>query len=283
MKPKKDDLYNQWEAAQEREKRSRTMFAQEGIKVDEVDRELNEARNAVGLGVDVAGFAKQSLQANKAIVSGQDPIRVDLVEVPRALKDLLGLEKEKFEATFTMPVRDKQVYLTRTHPLVENLATYVMDTALDEIEDSVAKRCGAIRTEQVVKRTTLLLLRIRYHLLTSRGSIEKALLAEEVLPIAFTGSPSKAEWLDVDIAENLVYAQPDANIHPQQATQFVQRVIDDNEYLQSHLDSIAEERADTLLQSHRRVRDAARHTGRYKVEAKLPVDVLGIYVYLPTS
>jgi hypothetical protein len=28
-------------------------------------------------------------------------------------------------------VQDKQVYLSRTHPIVEGLATYVMDTALD--------------------------------------------------------------------------------------------------------------------------------------------------------
>ena len=40
MKPKKDDLYTQWEAAGDREKRSRTMFAQEGIKADEVAKEL---------------------------------------------------------------------------------------------------------------------------------------------------------------------------------------------------------------------------------------------------
>ena len=39
--------------------------------------------------------------------------------------------------------------------------------------------------------------------------------------------------------------------------------------------------AEALLQSHRRERDAAKHKGRYRVEPKLPADVLGIYVYLP--
>jgi len=34
MKPKKEDLYAQWDSATERERRSRTMFAQAGIKVD---------------------------------------------------------------------------------------------------------------------------------------------------------------------------------------------------------------------------------------------------------
>jgi len=281
IKPKKDELYNEWEAAGEREKRSRTMFAQEGIKVDEVARELEAARKAVGLGVDVSSFVKGSLSANKAVVTGDDPIQVDLAEVPRALKDMLGMDKLEFNATFTMPVKEKQIYLTRTHPLVENLATFIMDTTLDGAEDSIAKRCGAIRTHQVKTRTTLLLLRLRYHLITTRESVEKQLLAEEVLPLAFTGATDQAEWLDSNTADKLIKVLPDANIHPQQATQFIQRVIDGYDSTQPHLESVALERADVLLESHRRVRDATKHTGRYRVEPKLPVDVLGIYVFLP--
>ena len=281
MKPKKEDLYDQWDSATERERRSRTMFAQEGIKVDEVAQELTVAQQAVGVNVDVAGFMRGALQANKAIVRGDDPIQVDLGEVPRALKDTLGLEKEKFVGTFTMPIRDKEIYLTRTHPLVENLAAHVMDTALDGSTEGIAKRCGAIRTQMVPTRTSLLLLRLRYHLITTRGGVEQALLAEEVYPIAFRGTPGEAEWLDMETAESLVHASPDANIHPQQATHFVRQVIDGFGALETHLESVAIERAEALLQSHRRVRDAAHHRGRYRVEPKLPIDVLGIYIYLP--
>jgi len=156
-----------------------------------------------------------------------------------------------------------------------------MDTALDGADDSIAKRCGAIRTRQVEMRTTLLLLRLRYHLKTSRGSEETTLLAEEVLPVAFRGSAEAADWLDTASAEALLSAEPDDNIFPQQATQFISQMIAGLSVLQPHLEAVALERAETLLQSHRRVRDAARHTGRYRVEPKLPVDVLGIYVFLP--
>ena len=157
-----------------------------------------------------------------------------------------------------------------------------MDTALDGAESSVAKRAGAIRTKQVDIRTTLLLLRLRYHLITKRGEEEYPLLAEEVLPMAFTGAPDAAEWLTIEEAEALLKAIPDANIHPHQATQFVQRVNDGIGALQPYLEDVAKSRAEELLQSHRRVRDAAKHTGRYRVEPKLPVDILGIYVYLPS-
>jgi len=235
------------------------------------------------LSVDVASFVKQSLRSHGAIVREDDPIPVDLAEVPRALKDVLALEHDQFKATFVMPVKGKELYLTRTHPLVENLATYVMDTALDGAVGSIAKRCGAIRTKQVETRTTLLLLRLRYHLITARENEEKTLLAEEVLPVAFAGAPDQAQWLDLETAEMLVTAEPDANIHPQQATQFIQRVIEGMEILQPRLEAVAQERSEALLQSHRRVRDAAKHTGRYRVEPKFPVDILGIYIYLPAA
>jgi hypothetical protein len=40
---RRDSFHRQWEAAAEREKRSRTVFAQDTIKVDEVPTELAEA------------------------------------------------------------------------------------------------------------------------------------------------------------------------------------------------------------------------------------------------
>ncbi|HEY9760106.1 MAG TPA: helicase-related protein, partial [Oculatellaceae cyanobacterium] len=48
MRPTREDLYGKWDAVTEREKRSRTLFAQETIKVDEVSRELQAAQEAVG-------------------------------------------------------------------------------------------------------------------------------------------------------------------------------------------------------------------------------------------
>ncbi|MGQ0501578.1 MAG: hypothetical protein ACT4P0_03050 [Panacagrimonas sp.] len=46
--------------------------------------------------------------------------------------------------------------------------------------------------------------------------------------------------------------------------------------------TLANERAQTLLQDHRRVRKAADAKGSYQVTASLPVDVMGVYVLLPT-
>src|SRR5439155_9418754 len=177
----RDDLFQQWDATSEREKRSRTMFAQETIKVDEVAAELTAVQSAIGSGVDVASFTQQAFNAYGAVISQQGAngtragtLQFDLTEVPRGLRDVT-CSATRFKVRFELPVREGELYLSRTHPIVEGLATYVMDTALDPLEESPARRCGVIRTSRVSRRTTLLLVRLRFHIVTQRGTEEHAL------------------------------------------------------------------------------------------------------------
>jgi superfamily II DNA/RNA helicase len=76
IKPQKEDLFSKWEAASEREKRSRTLFAQETLKVDEVAKELQAAQAAVGSGVDVAGLHPEAFRTLGAAVSGDGNSRL---------------------------------------------------------------------------------------------------------------------------------------------------------------------------------------------------------------
>jgi hypothetical protein len=90
------------------------------------------------------------------------------------------------------------------------------------------------------------------------------------------------EWLDEETVGTLLAALPAGNLSPQQASSFVQQVVDGCDQLTPHLEEIARGRADALLQAHTRVRTASRAGGvRYRVEPHLPVDLLGIYVLLP--
>lgn len=286
FKPRQVELDLQWEAAAEREKRSRTMFAQQAIRVDEVAAELNAAREAIGSGIDVADFMKDSVRMHGGVVSEKGAVSFDLTETPRGLRDMLG--KTQFTARFALPVKEGQLYLTRTHPLVESLAAYVMNTALDaEAEDDQprARRAGAIRTAAVGRRTTLLLVRFRYHLITRTQGEERQLLAEDSLTLAFEGAPETATWLSPEVAETLLVAEPDENIHPQQAAEFVGRVVAGFDHLAPILNNIAQRRGEELLAAHVRVREAAYRRGerrpQHRVQAQLPPDVLGIYVFLP--
>jgi superfamily II DNA or RNA helicase len=280
----KETLFSEWEAAADREKRSRTMFAQETIKPAEVLPELEAVRAAIGSGADVARFTGKSLRLHGAIVTERDDgqIKVDLREMPRALRERIDAPGDVLTARFELPVMEGVAYLTRTHPVVEALATHVMDTALDSKAQGVARRAGVIRTSKVQRRTTLLLVRFRFHIITGKGDDQTALLAEDCQIVAFAGSPQNAEWVSDEQAIALLEAEPEANVPQEQAVDFVRKVVDGIQSISPQLSEFAKKRGEALLQAHRRVRQASRHqTVSQRVEPKLPPDVLGIFVFLP--
>ena len=290
-------VQEEWQNAAEREARSRTMFAQETIKFGEVAQEVDAVRTAIGSGVDVAAFCRTALRHYKASISDvgsgiRARIEVSLQDVPRAVRDSLPISGNptNLTARFELPVQPGEFYLHRTHPLVEALATGILDSSLDSAADTGAARCGVVRTKAVDRRTTLLLVRLRYHIETEiksgpRGkevAERRQLLAEDSQVLAFAGSPQSADWLSKEQAEALLEVIPDANIAPELQRDALQRIIDGVPALMPHLESAARSRAAELLEAHRRVRSAARLRGvSQKVEPQLPPDILGIYVFLP--
>lgn len=282
FKPQTQNLYTQWEEAADREKKSRTLFAQHGLSPEEVFAELEAAQNAIGAGVDLESFVKDALQGMGAgVVSDRKGIRIDLSECPRGLKDALPVDEEKFQVRFQVPAPDNGLLLTRIHPFVESLAGYVLDTALDPLSKGVASRCGVVRTESVRTRTTLLLLRHRMHLILTREGKENPMLAEDSDLLAFTGAPDQPNWLERNEVESLLQAVPGGNVAAEAIRDFLKLVIDGQAHLLPRLEQACDERAEALLQAHRRVRQAAKAKGTLRVEAQRPPDVLGIYVLLP--
>src|SRR5206468_4302134 len=64
----RDKLHKDWQAAADREKLSRTMFAQHSIKTEEVAAELESIRRAIGSGVDVEWFVREVLTGQGATI-----------------------------------------------------------------------------------------------------------------------------------------------------------------------------------------------------------------------
>ena len=277
----------QWDAAVERERKSRTLFAQNQLLKavnTEVRTELDEVRRAIGGEADVSRFIRTALRSLGAVISGGEQMQVNLSGVPRALKDAMGRE-DKLTAVFSGQPKKGVDLLSRTHPAVEGIASYVVETALDSGLDDPGKRCGVVRTAAVSRRTTLLLLRLRFHIVNQgRDGKERPLLAEDLTLVGFTGSPDQAVWLPSEELEPLLEAEADANIGPDQATDAITRIIDRLDLLQPYLDQIATERGDALFDAHRRVRKATKSGVRaLKVDVHTPADILGVYVYLPVQ
>lgn len=287
LKPMRDAFYAQWEQSAEREKRSRSIFAQTSVRVEDVKRELEEAQQVSGTLEDVKSFSIDVLKTLRAQVEeGRDTYCVDLRESPKALRDLLNVP-DRIEIQVGVPgtianSNDATVAVSRTSPIVQGLATYVIDTSLDESRGALAARAGVVRTHFVALRTTLLLLRFRFDLTVRRGKESRSQLVEETRLLAFTGSPSDPSWLDEEKTENLLRLAPDGNIVREVAQSFVAPVITAIPSLSPAIEAHAKRRAEHLAESHSRVRIAAKIQGvSYGVDVKLPVDVLGVYVYLP--
>jgi superfamily II DNA or RNA helicase len=283
FRPRQIELFGEWERSAERELRSRTMFAQESIKVDEVARELRDAREAVGRGADIDRFVRTAVEASGGVARGDRVVRIDLAEAPPGLRDATGTDH--LDARFEGAPGEGQVLLNRTSPFVSGLAAWVLDSSLDSQGGGIARRCGTIRTAAVERRSTLLLLRHRFHLVVTVRGRQRALLAEECGLLAFEGPITDARWLDAGAAERLLLAVPAGNVDPGQAAYFLRQVVDGLEHLGPRLEQDAQARAAILLDSHRRVRRQSGGSGGAgdRVEAQLPPDVLGLYVYLPAG
>ncbi|MCB9664679.1 MAG: DEAD/DEAH box helicase [Alphaproteobacteria bacterium] len=284
--PNRRELEVQWDAAADRERRSRTLFAQASIKVEEVARELAATRAALGAAADVERFVREALRRLGAHVADGTPARVSLAGTPSALRDAIGRDGE-LTVAFEQPAPRRAEVLGRTHPVVAGLSSHVLEAALDPLGvgagHSPARRCGVSLTTAVSERTVLLLLRLRFHIV-ARGAdgAERELLAEDAVLAAFTGLPSAPNWLTEDDAERLLGCEPAGNLGDDLKRHHLGRVLARWSDLEPHLHEVASRRGDELLDAHRRVRKAGGLQLRsLRVEPHLPPDVLGLFVLMP--
>jgi len=282
------DLHGEWESAAEQEKASRAKYAQRSIHPEEVAAEVQDIRKALGTHADIETFTEESLRALGASVTKTDDgfVAVTSTLYP-GIKDVLPPRRtEPLPFHRALPIERGHALLARTDPAVEALARHVLDAALDPTvpaDQRPARRAGIMRTKSVTTRTTVLLVRFRFHAdipLTDGGV--RPLVVEDARLVGFTGSPEQAQWLDDAVVEQLAQAEPSGNVPTDVATQAAARVLDGLGSLSEHLDTVADELAEAILDSHRRARSGAGAAKRgLKVVAQKPPDILGAYVFLP--
>jgi len=285
---RRTELHHEWDSAAERERESRTKYAQEAIHPDEAMREAAAARGAVGTRADVERFALDALPALGASVTAAGPAswRADVSAVPAGLRDALptGLATPVV-LNRDLPIPRDHAVLSRTDPTVEALARYVLDAALDPVLGArAASRAGVVRTAEITTRTTLLLLRVRFHVDLPGAQGTRRQVCEEACSVAFAGAPHHPTWLDHAAAGALFTALPAGNVDPSFAAELLDELVGAVPGWKDHLDATADGLAAELLDAHRRVRTGAGAPRRgLSVVAQKPVDLLGIYVYLPVA
>ena len=164
------------------------------------------------------------------------------------------------------------------------VASSLLERALEEAADAsdadAVARAGAAFVGNVSLRTTVLLLRLRHQLSVTRGTATRLMLCEEMVALFVAGSGNPEE-LAPDTAQSLLGTEAVRNMPSPIRDRHLQQALDMLPAWTPQLEAMANERAQALLQDHRRVREAAEAKGSYHVTASLPVDVMGIYVLVP--
>ncbi len=278
-----------WNRAVEREKESRTRFAQRRIKPEEVARELEESDAALGDPAAVERFVRAACERMGATLTPQrDHLLLSTDPLPQPVRERIatllpqsrnGRDRTLLPLTFADSAPQGVEQISRNHALTAALAEYMLELALTPEANAVlAARCGLIRTSTVAKRTVLLLLRVRMLIKATRQATPG--LAEELVVCGYTrGNP--VQWLDEPAAlELLQQARPSINITADERTLAIQSALAQIADIAGDLDAIAQSRAERLRESHSRVRTVVGG-GQISVTPRTPPDVLGLYVVLP--
>ncbi|MCH8066235.1 MAG: DEAD/DEAH box helicase [Chloroflexi bacterium] len=273
-------FHEEWDKAADREGEARAYFAQEGIKPDEVARELREMEPALGTAGDVQRFVGNALQRFNGSLRSSKKDGVHEFH-PGELQAQLALR----DPTAQFPMRvafhgvppDGVELLGRNHPMVATLTDAVLGRALAGDDPSIT-RSSAVYTNQVSVRTTVLVLRLRYLLEEATQQF-----AEEIVVAAFTRTAGGIEWLEPfqDQALTLLSeATPAANMAPEERQRQIEwalGMLQDDWY-----GPVVDDRKRALEESHERLRAVVKGK-KLSVTPHTPPDVLGCYVLVPTG
>lgn len=293
LNAKSAELEQAWQSAAEKEKVSRARFAQNLIRPEDVAQQVEEVRAALGSHGSLEQFITASLSSLGSTITRTDDgftaVTATLplgarTSLPPGLRDPLPFHSEP-------PADPGHAVIARTDPAVQALARYVLESALDSTvapHDRPARRAGVMTTDAVRTRTTLLLVRLRFHLTLPTPSGLRQKVAEDACVLAFEGSPDAAAWLIDDEAERLVDAQPAGNVPPPVAQQWMSGILHGLDDLQPVLAQVAEHRAHRLLDAHLRARaggskDAERSRRGLTVTPQQPVDILSVQLLMPAQ
>ena len=297
-------FHARWDRDAERERISRTRFAQRALKPEEVHRELQATDTVLGDPDAVREFVLSAAQRLGLVVQPdrghRDVFRVDVsTQATATLPDAVRFELPEardgqWRISFVSPTPEGAEYVGRNHRFVTALARYLLEQALTKGREAAASRCGVLRTSEVRELTTLLLLRVRYLVEIPQKA---PLLSEEVLVVGYRPLATAEEpWLSYEEALRLLAAaKPEANIPLAEKRELVEAVLEeigawqtaigewgDRSPVQKTIRGKVIERARELAESHKRIRKAVHLRVReLKVNPQFPPDLMGILVLQP--
>ena len=240
-------LHLEWDVSAEREKRSRSRFAQHAINPNEVAKEIEATDEVLGDPAAVRDFLTEAAPRVKFNLTPRNSHFV--LDPGKSLSEVavrLGWKKPP-DVVFDSPPPqglEDAVVLIRNHPFVVALSEKVVGEAFKPQPDQTFARCGAAFTDEVKVRTVIALLRIRYRLTTRHHKLDQ--YAEEVVTTGFSRSDKGLDWLPINDKATLALLEtvsPKGQIAQQERVQQVSWALQTMGNAKSDLERIAQERA----------------------------------------
>ncbi len=266
--------------AAEREKASRSIFAQNAIKAHEIEADLREVDEAIGDPKAVESFVNSAMNhlLGVQMTATEQGFRLVTANLSPALRDLLP-NGDVINISFQSPTPENHHYLGRNHRFVEQLCQLIMANTLARV-DKKAARAAVIRSGQVKVKTTLMLFRCRNVIEQVKANYQ--VVAEEMVLWGWRGTPQQKEFLDHTTAKALLSeARATSDLSPQARASFLENELKLLAHLDEEFQTVAEQQSKRLVESHQRFSALMDKQQFQVVYPVLPMDLLGMYVLLP--
>lgn len=274
-------ITNQLEQAKLKAEKLRSIFAHESVDPKTIETELNEVDEVIGDVKTVEGFVVQACRTLGAIVNQDlEGYKLDPSNLPDHLKATLP-QVHEIPLSFESPTPRGRVYIGRNHKFVEQLAQMMMSLAFEpKAGVGHVARAAVIQTQAVEKRTTIVQFRVR-NVIKEVGR-NRELIAEEMYLWGYAGSGTEKEVLDYATCKGLLLeARSAVNIPHERQQQLFEEVSRTYDSLKGEVQTLSEERAMHLVESHGRFKELVGGRRFEAVHPVLPPDVMGIYVLMP--
>jgi len=170
----KNKVAKAFDEAEAREKLSRSRFAQNSIKANELESDLKEIADAIGNAQVVQDFILDALRfMGVQVLAKKDGFRIYTSNIPEKLRGLISLKAE-IDISFKSPTPSGFKYIGRNHPFVEQLSNTIINDSLEQNQHCAA-RSAVIRTSEVSQKTVLIQLRVR-NVIVNNQQINKSWL-----------------------------------------------------------------------------------------------------------
>jgi len=275
-----EEVHRKWDRSVERERKSRTLFAQHAIKPGEVAQELEIVDSILGDADNIEDFIKTACQRVGGTVTKTSKYwKLDTSQLPLSVHSKLPNNGE-LKFALEQPTPRGVEFISRNHPLVSALSEYIFDNAFqDGGNRAIASRLGVIRTKNVEKVTTFVLLRYRFRLEgDSDGSLS---IAEKCSVVGFEGMIGSENWMREEEAEKLFNeVSPTSSVSDVDKKHWASEILEQFNSLGNKIEELAKEESEKIKESYDRVRKAIKGE-KITVTPLLPADVLSISILLP--